>query len=163
MSITPSEQPMSQDPAADYPCEQPVGEFGLLANGSSGRWDVAVDEHHDRAEWSLQLDGPVTYLAFSIHDLAVIGRTIGFLQRHLSRPADDSQPRWTQQEDALEVGALGQAEVSLLWDNEGVPRCFILIQPKGPDTIRLGLQRDDLECILEALRQVADDLPGETK
>jgi hypothetical protein len=45
---------------------------GLLANGSSGGWDIAVDESRDGRELTLELDGPQFYLAFQLRDAAVI-------------------------------------------------------------------------------------------
>jgi len=46
--------------------------WGLLANGSSGRWDISVDESLDREEWSVEIDGPQTYLTFQLEDLNVV-------------------------------------------------------------------------------------------
>jgi len=164
MSITPHEQPVSEEPAAAPSAEQQAPRFGLLANGSSSQWDVAVDESLDQeGEWLLELDGPSTYLAFRIRNLGVIGRIIDFFQRHLSRPVGGKQPKWSQQDDAILLGTLGQANVSLLWDNEDVPRCFILVDPEGVGAIRLSIQRDDIEMLLEALHQVATDLSDETR
>ncbi len=42
--------------------------IGLLANGTSARWDIAVNECLDREEWSIEIESPDTYLAFRLHD-----------------------------------------------------------------------------------------------
>ncbi len=164
MSISPHEQPVREEPTVGSPVQQPAPRFGLLANGSSPRWDVAVDESLEQeGEWLLEIDGSTVYLVFQIHELGVIPAAIDFLQRHLSRPAGTEQPAWSEQEDVSILGTFGHGEVSLLWDDEGVGRCFILVQPEHGGAIRLCLQRDDIEMLLQALRQVAADLPKEAE
>lgn len=123
--------------------------LGLVANGSSGRWHVAVDESLDRNEWSLELDGPQTYLVLQLQDLKVIPNALRFLQAG-PRPGNES---------ALTLGLFGSASVSLLWDNEDFPRCFLVIGPEAGSTLRLSLGAEDIQMLIEALRQVVEDLP----
>jgi len=137
--------------------EEPSEGLGLLANGSSRRWDVAVDEALDREEWSLEIDGPQTYLVFQIRDLEIIPEALRFLQSGLQ---SDQSPRRRQKDDegALPLGRFGSASVSLVWDNEDFQRCFIVIGPGARSTARLSLGADDVRMLIEALRQVTKDL-----
>ena len=52
--------------------DQPTGNLGMTANGSSRRWYVAVDETLDVAEWSLEIDGPQAYLVFQLRGPQVV-------------------------------------------------------------------------------------------
>src|SRR5579864_4400288 len=94
-------------------CDEPTGEWGLLANGSSGSWDVAVNESLDGDEWFLEIDGPQTYLIFQLSDGKVIAQAVRFLE-------SSSQPNTTleqsSEENALTLGRFGSASVSLLRD-----------------------------------------------
>ncbi len=133
------------------PDDQPRGGLGLLANGSSGRWDVAVDESLDEGEWSLELDGPHTYLAFQLRDLQVVQRALRFLQSAPSNAPGHEHP--------LPIGRFGTASVSLVWDNECSRRCFILIGPRARSTLRITLEPEDVRMLVDALQQVVEDLP----
>jgi hypothetical protein len=133
--------------------------FGLLANGTSRRWDIAVEEALDREEWSLELEGPQVYLVFQLQDLHVIPAALGFLQSgaKTSRPAAGSQG--SRSEPELNLGKFGSASVSLAWDNEDVLRCFLIIGPRARATLRLTFEAEDVPMLIEALRQVVEDLP----
>src|SRR5437660_8204925 len=101
--------------------EKSAGGYGLVANGSSPRWDVAIDEVLDREnEWSAEIEGPNVYLVLRLHDLRVISEAIRFL--NLQQPGGGG---------ALPLGKFGAAAVSLEWDNEPPPRCFLVIGPRA--------------------------------
>jgi hypothetical protein len=155
MSITPREQ---------VPKELPAGEFGLLANGSSRLWDVAVDESLEQeGALSLEFDGPALYLVLRLRDLAVIPEAVDFLQRLLSA-AESTEPRQrTVDGDTLSLGSFNSSPVLLIADDELPARCFVVIGPEAKSTMRLTLQREDVEMILNALRQLAADLPRDAK
>ena len=55
-------------------------EWGLLACGSSGQWQIDVDETRDGNEWELQLDSPHIYLRFTLPDLQVVAKLLAYLQ-----------------------------------------------------------------------------------
>jgi hypothetical protein len=132
---------------------------GLLASGSSGRWDVAVDETLDRDEWSLEIEGPNAYLVFQLQDLAILSVARRFLQ---SRPPTDpvgNAPATHGGEVELTLGKFGSASVSLAWDNEDFPRCFLIVGPKARSTLRLSLGAEDIQALGEAFGQVVNDLP----
>jgi hypothetical protein len=141
--------------------EKSVGNFGLLANGSSRLWDVAVEEALDREqEWFAELDGPHVYLVFQVVNLEVPSRALKFLRQRLASPRKADQPLGTGgEDDTLTIGRFGSASVSLMWDNEQFPRCFVVIGPKARSTMRLTLQGQEIESLAEALQQVVDELP----
>jgi hypothetical protein len=133
--------------------------LGLLANGSSGRWDIAVDESLDGNEWFMEIDGPQTYLVFQLVDLEVVRTALRFLR---SPSGSEAIPRSDGGPGDLDLtlGRFGSSSVSLVWDNEDFPRCFlVIIGPQGRYTLRLSLAGEDLEMFRDALRQVVEDLP----
>src|SRR5205085_1352999 len=95
--------------------DKPAEGLGLLANGSSRRWDIAVDESLDRGDWSVEIDGPQVYLVFQLQDLNIISTALRFL---LSGPALTQAHgcRGSRDESSLTLGRFGSASVSLLWD-----------------------------------------------
>src|SRR5947209_4471626 len=133
--------------------------WGLLANGSSSRWELAVDESLDREEWLLEIDSPQLYLVLQMQDLSVPGKTLDFLQTGLqTAPSTDGAPRGGE-EAGFVLGRFGDAPVSLLWDDEEVPRCFLIIGPNSRATLRLSLDAADVQMWIDALRQVLKGLP----
>src|SRR5437899_2744265 len=89
-------------------------EFGLAAYGSSGRWAVAVHESLARDEWSVEIEGPQTYLDFQLRDLAVVSEALRFLR---AGPRGGRHGKATE-DDALVLGRFNSASVSLVWDDE---------------------------------------------
>jgi len=142
--------------------DQSDGNLGLLANGSSRRWDIAVDESLGRREWDLEIDGPQTYLVFQVRDLEVIPAALRFLQSGLQQDQNRLVHERGERAAALTLGRFGSGAVSLLWDNEDFPRCFIVVGPKARSTLRLSLEAEDIRMFIEALRQVVEDLPQST-
>jgi hypothetical protein len=132
--------------------DQPTNGLGLLANGASGRWDVALDESLEGEEWSLEIDGPQVYLVFQLEDLTIPRQALDFLQL---------EPRGGKGGAELVLGKFGPASVSLLRDNEGPPRYFLVVGPRASSTLRLSLTGEDIQMFGEALRQVVADLPQE--
>jgi hypothetical protein len=134
-------------------------EWGLLACGSSHRWDIAVDESLDGDAWSLEIDGPQAYLLLRLSDLKVIPAALHFLQSgpgsNQTRELGNDRPP----DAALTLGWFASASVALVWDNEDFPRCFIVIGPQAQSTLRLSLDAEDIQMLTDALRQVAEDLP----
>src|SRR6266852_8600945 len=92
--------------------DQPTPEFGLLANGASGRWTVAVDESLDCDEWSLEIEGPQVYLVFQLDDLSLPGQIHRLLQAELQRHEPRPPGIPTGNDDPLFLGHLGSASVS---------------------------------------------------
>lgn len=124
---------------------------GLVATGSAGCWNVAVDESLDRQQYSFEIDTPNIYLVFQLRDLQVIPETLRFLTT-ADKPAGDRAAE-------LALGRFGSASVSLFWDNEPSLRCFLTVGPKGRSTLRLTLGPDDIRMLTEAVRDAASGLP----
>ena len=139
--------------------EKPTGGVGLLANGSSGRWSIAVDEAVDRDEWSLEIDGPEVYLAFQLADLTIPLKALHFLEVEVQGQGAREVRGRQVGEDALTLGHFGAASVSLVRDNEDFARCFLVIGPRARSTLRLSLDEEDIRRFTDALRQVVADLP----
>jgi hypothetical protein len=135
--------------------DPPAERVGLLGFGSSRCWELAVDEALDRDEWSLEIEGPQTYLVFQLQGLHILPAALDFLQSaypgKVYRRHDD--------ESSLTLGRFGSATVSLVWDNEDVPRCFIVVGPRARSTLRLTLDEEDIRMWIKALKQVVDELP----
>jgi len=130
--------------------EPRTAESGLLAYGSSSRWDISVDESPS-GEWSLELDGSQTYLVFQLCGLEVLQDTFNFLSP--TTGAGDQQ-----KQDRLVLGTFGSTPVSLLRDNEDFPRYFLLVGPVEKSAIRLNFDEEDIGMIRDALSQVLADL-----
>jgi hypothetical protein len=132
-----------------------VNEWGLLANGTSGSWSVDIDESHDGSELNMQIDGPQAYLGFALEDLQVIPMLHSYLQAGLQPEQGGGQ----QNEDGVTLGRLGSMSVSIIQDDEFATRWFIIINGKADAVVRLTLDAADVEMLVEALRQVMEDLP----
>src|SRR5438067_10170353 len=62
--------------SSDIPDEN----LGLLANGSSGRWEVSIDETVSGTErWFAQVEGQSLWLSFEIPSPEIISKVIQFL------------------------------------------------------------------------------------
>jgi hypothetical protein len=122
--------------------------FCLLATGASGCWSVDLDESTDGTEWSLQLDGPQVYLAFSLRDLGVVRAAADYLR--VSRMGTEAIP----------LGSFASGRVSLHWDNEYPDRCFLIVSGFEGSAFRITLSAEDTRALSEALEQIQEDLPG---
>ena len=136
--------------------DSPAEQLGLLAIGSSGRWEVAVDESPDAEDWSMEIEGPGIYLVFQLQDPTIIPMALRFLQTGLAENWGKSLER---NERELHLGRFGSASVSFHWDNEDVPRCFLIVGPKARSTLRLGLGAEDIRMLCKALDEIVKELP----
>jgi len=71
---------------------------GLLANGSSGEWEVAIDESTSGTErWYAQIEGPSVVFYFEIPSVDMVGKFLRFLTPRSEvtkrSPDDDSEER----------------------------------------------------------------------
>src|SRR5437773_9604356 len=61
--------------------ESRKGAFGLLANGASGPWEIAIDEALSGPDrWYAQIEGPSVVFSFELPSLDVVAKMIQFLQ-----------------------------------------------------------------------------------
>ena len=129
-------------------------EVGLLAFGSSGPWEVAIDETLARpARHFAQIEGPSVYLYFEIPSVELVDQVIDFLAVHRNPRADSATTSET-----LCVVKNANAQVSLIRDDEFDDRFFLAVQATSGPLVRLTLTTDDLHHIANALRCTKEDL-----
>ena len=135
--------------------------IGLVANGSSGPWDIAIDEAIAQAtRWFAQVEGPGVYLYFEIPSLKIVDRIIKFIKRQVD--ANKRLPSGpVAGNGSLRLGYFGRTPVALLWDEEDKNRCFFTIGTAIKPTLRITLSAGDLDDLVKALGQVRDDLEAE--
>ena len=131
-------------------------DLGLLANGSFERWDVSIDESPNNHGWTLEIQGPQTYLTLQFDDMTVISKAVSFLDATLQQSAVPS--KWTEKRDVVALGRFGKTSVSLVRDNEGFPRCFIVLGRRAQSTMHMTIDEADIRSLLHALRQVEEDI-----
>jgi hypothetical protein len=135
--------------------------LALVANGSSGPWDVAVNEDGgEPAKLFVQIEGPITYLHFAIPSSQAIRTMRQYLQL---RPAGDDRattPTAPRATEPARIGTFGQASVILTWDDEFADRCFLVVGNSAKSTFRLTIAGAEVRHLSEALRQVEADVDG---
>ncbi len=131
-----------------------VRKWGLLANGSSGRWSIDIDESDDGGAFNIQIDGPKAYLAFALRGLEVVPRLHAYLHAGLHPNGDNGK----QSTNGVTLGRLGSMSVSIIQDDEFAARWFIIVKGKADAVVRLTLDAADIEMLAKALQQVAEDL-----
>jgi hypothetical protein len=134
---------------------------GLVANGSSGPWDIAIDETiSGAAKWFAQVEGPRVYLYFEIPSLNIIDKMIEFI--NLPKSTDKlARSVSVARNGSLRLGSFGRSPVALVWDEEDRDHCFFTIGTAIKPTIRISLVVGELDQLAEALCQVRADLAEE--
>ena len=129
--------------------------LGLAAIGSSRQWTVAVDETTSgRQKWFMQIESPVIYLYFEIESPSVVAEMLRFLET--------SHPQRGHTGCPLRVGTIGRNPVTLIRDDEQRIRCFVAIG-SAKSCVRLTLDGDGLEMLVNSLRQVKQELDSEDR
>ena len=131
---------------------------GLLANGSSGAWEIAIDEALSGAErWWAQIEGPSVSLRFEISSVEIIDEIARFLAAHpaSSKQRSNGSPK---QGGSLVLGGSNLIPICLAKDDEYDDRFFFLIGPTDGLTVRFVVAGAEVSAIAEALRQVKEDL-----
>jgi len=92
----------------------PDENLGLLAIGSSGRWEISIDEAISGTErWFAQIEGPLIWLYFEIPSPEVISKEIRFLASpHTLRRAFPSVRITHQHKRRPEVGLVIRANAA---------------------------------------------------
>ncbi|HYT94650.1 MAG TPA: hypothetical protein VEL76_38395 [Gemmataceae bacterium] len=141
--------------------DQASDSVGLLAIGTSGSWEVSIDEALKGAErWYAQIEGPSVYLYFRLLDLNIVEKVLDSLEKRTpSRNGPQAAPP-KQTADELTLGVFGRAPVLLIWDDEFDDRCFLVVGARSRSTMRVTLAGDDIPMLMEAFRQVREDLPS---
>lgn len=136
----------------------PGENLGLLANGSSGAWEVSIDETVSGAERRFaQIEGPSVCLYFEIPSPEIIARTIEFLLQRDSKQKERSEAS-SRSNDILSIGAVGETLVSLVMDNEYEDRCFIVVGRSDSPIVRFSIAGEDFTNLVKALCQVREDI-----
>src|SRR5262249_27555817 len=101
--------------------------FGLLANGSSGPWEIAIDETTSGADrWYAQIDGPSVSFYFEIPSVDIVGEMIRFFER-ASAVNMELSPGSAERNENLVVGKDKNTPVTLVKDDEYPDRFFLVI------------------------------------
>jgi hypothetical protein len=139
--------------------EKATHRFGLAANGSSGAWDISIDETlRGKEKWYADFEGPSVYLSFQLVNLDIIDKMIAFFDKRALTDGRSQKGRSDNSPNELTIGSFGQAPVLLIWDDEYEDRCFLVIGPKSSCCMRIPLWGEDTRMILDALRQIREDL-----
>src|SRR5207245_4204455 len=97
------------------------GSVGLLAIGSSGPWDIAIDQSTSGPQrWFAQIEGPSVYLHFEIPSLEIIDQAIEFLARSSGDTEKNAAPE--ARPDTLTLGTSKSSQVKLVRDDEFADR-----------------------------------------
>jgi hypothetical protein len=129
--------------------------IGLRAFGSSGPWEVAIDETlSGPARHFAQIEGPSVYLYFEIPTIALIEDAIDFLVA----PSRDARAKSFTKNGTLNIVKNADAQVSLTRDDEFDDRYFLVIEAKSGPLVRFTITDGDLGHIAKALRDAKEDL-----
>lgn len=121
--------------------------LALLANGSSGRWSVTLDESTGGTEkWFLQVEGPSLHLCCEVDDPAILGRLANVLQA----PSGNL--------DVFKVGKLDRIPLLIQWDDEYDDTVSIMVGPDSRPLARYWIHGSDVRDLADATRQAALDM-----
>jgi hypothetical protein len=127
------------------------GQIGLLANGSSGRWDVAIDQTiAGKDRWFAHVEGPSICCYFEISSPRIVADAIAYLDQGNNRPARPA--------GSLLIGCDKHIPVSLIRDDEFADRVFLVVGPDSAPIVRCTISGADIGNIVAAMRQVQEDL-----
>jgi hypothetical protein len=102
--------------------------LALLANGSSGRWSVTLDESTEGTdEWFLQIEGPSLHLFCEVDDPHVLDN----LATALNAP--------TKRRGPLVVGRVNRIPLRLQWDIEDEGTLFFTVGPASRPLVRCSI------------------------
>jgi hypothetical protein len=138
--------------------QRTTGDFGQLAYGSSGRWEIAVDEALSGADrWWAQIEGPLVSIYFAIPSLEIIDKVSSFFASHATETKHPSNGR-PKRTDSFTIGMGKRTPVTLMEDDEYDDRLFLVVGPAEGPMVRFVVVDTDLAQLSEALQQVKEDL-----
>jgi hypothetical protein len=131
---------------------------GLLANGSSGEWEVSIDETTSGVErWYAQIEGPAISFYFEIPSVDIVGEMLRFLA--CDPAAAKRSPNGSDQRNgSLVIGKDKKTPITLFKDDEYSDRFFVVVGQTDRPLVRFVIAGMDAVKIAEALRQVQEDL-----
>lgn len=134
--------------------------LGLMANGSSGEWQIAVDETTKGPDrWFVQLEGPSVYFSFEIHSPGTISQALDFLEGRSSPKEPNAQS--SEENGTLVLSKQRQTSVILVRDDEYTDRYFLVIRQEVDTVMGFTIAGKDLKDIQETLRQAIEDIEDE--
>ena len=122
-------------------------QWGLRACGSSGRWQIDVDETHEGNEWALQLESSQVYFRFAIPSLQVVAKLLAYLQGN-----------GQDQANGITLGCLGSSAVAILRDTEFTTRWFIKVDAEAGGLLQVTLDEADVRMLIDALQQALQQM-----
>jgi hypothetical protein len=129
--------------------------LGLLANGASGPWEVAIDETTSGVDrWFVQIEGPTICFYFEIASPDMVEKMLQFLEYGQKKSHNKS----TQGNGLLLIGKDKRMPVTLVRDDEDSDRIFLLVGPQNRPIVRFAVVGADLTSLIGALRQAMEDL-----
>jgi len=135
--------------------------FCLLANGTSGQWEVAIDESTSGANrWLAQIEGPSVSFCFEIPSVDIVGQILQFLDSHCvagNHAVGNSEAR----NNSLVISKSNKSPIILVKDDEYLDRFFLVVGLMESPIVRFILAGPDVVQIANALRQVKEDLDDE--
>ena len=135
-----------------------VASFGLLANGSSDPWEIAVDQTTSGPDrFYAQIEGPAIAFYFEIPSMDIVGKMARFLEPRAAS-AKASSVASLMGRDSLAIGTDKKTPITLVKDNEYEDRFFLVVGPMDSPTVRFVIAGMDVVKIADALRQIEQDL-----
>lgn len=126
---------------------------GLVAIGSSGSWDIEVDDTLEgKRRWFLQFDGPLLFLYCQIAHPRKVSELHDFLQACIAGADCERE---------FDLSSQSGDRVVFLWDGETNDRCFVLVTGKGDLTARYKLDLDSISQIVAALADLNGELQND--
>jgi hypothetical protein len=117
---------------------------GLLACGSSGPWQIDIDESSSGENWWMQIEGPSVYFYFELPSLDIVGKIAEFLE--------------SKSGNTLVIGKSTTTPISLVKDDEYDDRFFLVIDSCDSMRVRFVIAGNDIVNYFESLKQVLEDL-----
>jgi hypothetical protein len=135
----------------------------LPDHGAASAWTVVIDELPGSKDWLLEIDSPQVYLTFQVADIAALARAVDLLNSTLVIRLPGRKHPFVPNSDDVALGHFGEAAVHLLRDNEGFPRCFLVIEQESGATLRVRLNEGDIRTLAEAITHAIADFPASDK
>jgi hypothetical protein len=142
----------------DRKTEQKTDQMGLLAFGSSPKWDISIDESSQGTEWAMEFDGPNFYLLFNIDNLNVVEKGLAFLRRGATWSSFEKRNSDSENDNRMPLGRFGASAVSFVWDDEEFVRCFLVVGSQSRSSMSYNLYAEDIECLISAFEQVSTEM-----
>lgn len=126
-------------------------DYGMIALGRSGDWELAVDELlGERQKWCLQIESPVVSLQCGIPSLDIFVQLKQLLAKFVQHENGEH--------NSVEVADCFERPVIIHRDNEYEDRCFITIGNSVDARLELTLAGNDFNEFRDALSQVVEEL-----